>query len=260
MRALAVHAVSPAARSVSVSVMPIASNTCHSALITSIDAADRDERLAAARRREQREHVIGERARRAIAIAPFHTIVHASVSLTCGHTLSAVARPIAWPARIAPADASPNAGMNAIELTAITTLSAATVIAPSFATTTLTNRWNAANSRNQLSPFGRPNRATRHSSRRDRPSGACAFGAPPQPRQNATARNAKPSQRRDHARERGAVDAVDAGSGSQLPITAVTIVITPAIICIHVLPSPPYQLPSASMPTPRRPTAGGSAM
>src|SRR3569623_1089744 len=95
------------------------------------------------------------------AIAPIHDSVTASVSFTDGHTFSLSPAPIDCAARIDPAEASPNAGMNEIELTASTTLSAATVSSPRLAITPLTNSWNAANSMNQLSPFGRPNRSTR---------------------------------------------------------------------------------------------------
>src|SRR5207302_3382683 len=125
-------------------------------------------------------------------ITVIHTIVHASVSLTQGHTVVLSPRPIVCPARIAPADARPHAGMNEIVLTASTTLSAATVVSPSPAMTTLMNSWNAANSKNQLKPFGRPKRTTRRSS--DQRSLLRARGAPPQPNENATTRNAKPSQ------------------------------------------------------------------
>jgi hypothetical protein len=79
-------------------------------------------------------------------------------------------------------------------------------------------------------------------------------GAPPQRRQNAIARNANPHQLAimlAHA----APATPSAGAPrlpsikSQLRNTLTTIVMMPAIICIHVLPRPPYQLPSASTPT-----------
>jgi hypothetical protein len=54
--------------------------------------------------------------------------------------------------------------MNAIELTWITAISAATAVVPSVDTTALMKNVNAANSRNQLSPFGRPNFSIRTSS------------------------------------------------------------------------------------------------
>ena len=139
------------------------------------------------------------------------------------------------------------------KLIAITALRAATGSSPRLASTKLMNTWNAANSRNQLMPFGKPNRITRRSSARD--SGvASPRGALPQRRQNAIARNAKPSQLAITLAS-AAPSTPSAGAprcpsmNIQLKNTAVTIDSTPAIICIHVLPSPPYQLPSASTPT-----------
>src|SRR5207237_8652768 len=151
-----------------------------------------------------------------------------------------------------PAEARPQAGMDEIVLTASTTLSAATVVSPSPAMTTLMNSWNAANSKNQLKPFGRPKRTTRRSS--DQRSLLRARGAPPQPNENATTRNAKPSQLAI-VLATAAPRTPSAGAprwpsiSSQLQNTAANIVMKPAIICIQVLPRPPYQLPSASTPT-----------
>ena len=64
--------------------------------------------------------------------------------------------PIAWPTRIAPALAMPNAGMNATEFTWMTAMSAASGVVPSPATTTFVKNAKARNSRNQLRPEGTP--------------------------------------------------------------------------------------------------------
>jgi hypothetical protein len=102
-----------------------------------------------------------------LAIQPAAT---APVRRTIGHTSWCARRPIASPTRIAPAELSPNAGMKAMELICMTTLNAARTVVPSFATGTLMKSTNAANSRNQLTPFGSPKRSTRLNSARRSPS------------------------------------------------------------------------------------------
>ena len=99
---------------------------------------------------------------------------------------------MASPTRMAPAVASPNAGMKAIEFTWMTTLRAASGVVPRAPTTTLTNSANAANSSSQFTPFGAPKRTTRrNSSRRMRTS---PFGSSkPTSRENATSMTVKPT-------------------------------------------------------------------
>ena len=194
MRAPAVHAVSPAARSVSLIVIPVASKTCQTALIASIDVPSRTSVMPSTLSGANQPSTTCGTTRYAAAIATIQVIVQISVSLTVGHTSSRAPAPIDWPATIAPADASPNAGMNATELIAITTLSAATVGPPSVPTTTLTNSWNAVNSSSQFTPFGKPKRSTRPSSRQlKRSAFARCGGASPQPRRKLTASTEKPS-------------------------------------------------------------------
>ena len=105
-----------------------------------------------------------------------------------------------------------------------------------------------------MSPFGRPNRS-------DPPELAprqaeravllrCAAPAAPERDERGTRSRASVAIT---LRDRGAVDAVVRDAEIAIArSTAATIVMRPAIICIHVLPSPPYQLPSASMPTAAR--------
>ena len=101
---------------------------------------------------------------------------------------------MACPTRIAPALATPKAGMNATELTWTTAMSAATLVVPSPATTTFVKNEKARNSRNQFAPEGRPNRSSLMSSpRRSAP-------LPPRRRPSATKtarspRNATPLAR-----------------------------------------------------------------
>jgi hypothetical protein len=78
------------------------------------------------------------------------------VSRTIVGTCDFVPAPIAWPTRIAPALAMPNAGMNETELIWITDIIPASDVVPSPATTTLTKKLNARNSKNQLNPEGSP--------------------------------------------------------------------------------------------------------
>ena len=80
---------------------------------------------------------------------PIQAHAVSAVLRTMGHTSPCSRRPIASPTRIAPAEVSPNAGMNEIELICMTTLNAASTVVPSPATTTLMNSVNAANSRNR---------------------------------------------------------------------------------------------------------------
>ena len=122
--------------------------------------------------------------------------------------------------------------------------------------TTLTNSWNAANSRNQLSPFGRPNREHAPELAQRQPERARgARGAPPHRRQNATARNAKPTQLADRARRarrrRRPSPARRGGrrSGPSCRNTVGDHRDDARDHRIQVLPRPPYQLPSASTPT-----------
>ena len=105
-------------------------------------------------------------------------------------TSSFLSAPIAWPTKIAPAEAIAKAGMNDTELICMTAMVAASSVLPSPAITTSTKMRKAPSSTNQLSPTGTPKRSVRQSSaRRMRP--AETFGAPKpttkQPKRNRNA-------------------------------------------------------------------------
>jgi hypothetical protein len=131
------------------------------------------------------------------------------------------------------------------------TLSAPNATVPSLATATLRNSANAPNSRNQLKPLGSPKRSTRPSSRHDHTVGAAPSRGQ---RRNSMNRYASPSQLAiDDASAAPATPIAGAPAwpsiNSQLRPMLATIVSRPARICILVLPKPPNQLPSASVPT-----------
>jgi hypothetical protein len=130
--------------------------------------------------------------------------------------------------------------MNAAEFTWITTVSAATEVVPSPATTTSRKKANAANSRNQFTPTGSPKRRSRRSS-------AARRGPVPGRRPSRTngARRPTKAAQVESAFASAAPRGPSAGAPSrpsmstQLPATVRTIAATLATMGRRVFPSPP---------------------
>ena len=137
VRAHSVNAVSPAARSASASVPAVASKSCHAADSINIRLPARS------RSAEPPSPTKGENSkvgitRYEIPTSVCHVPAVANVIFTMRGTSSLAPAPIACPTRIAPALATPNAGMNERLLICMTAIIAASAVVPSPATTTFT--------------------------------------------------------------------------------------------------------------------------
>ena len=237
------NAVSPAARRASVNVMATASNSCQLADIISIAAPILSRSGVAVRWSMKGAMKSLGSTRYERPTAPCQTPTTFAVRrTTCGTSCGRPA-PIAWPTRMAPALATPNAGMNDTELIWSAIMNAASVVVPSPATRTLMKKLKARNSKNQFRPTGRPKRSRRMNSPQTNRTRRKTRGAPTPVRKNTKRRvNAMPVAR---ALASAAPRTPRAGAprwpliSTQLPKTLSPIARTLATAGSRVFPSPP---------------------